>query len=298
MKRQIAVILITLSLGTFSWAQGSNDLFDLKKSQEELEIMKGILSSTISFVTQDQNQRGISIRRDPQAFYLADQGAVFVIPISSFPSYNWEISRALDATRESLNELRYNLDYKTLDDGSMLVAAPPAPPAPPALPAPPAPPAPPVTLAIPAPPSPSEPPEEPLTSQEYRKVMEKELQEARVYIEKGREEALKKREELRMLYQPRAEKSREEELKRREKLLQSLADIKVQLVEALANYGDSLTTVKSGEHINLVLTTQGFESRQNERFHTISAQKSWITDYKAGRLSLEDFKQKVRQYTQ
>ena len=94
------------------------------------------------------------------------------------------------------------------------------------------------------------------------------------------------------------EKNREEEQKRREKLLQSLADIKIQLIETLANYGDSLTTVKSDERINLVLTTDGFEGRQKKRFDTISAQKSWITDYKAGRLSLEDFKQKVLQYTQ
>jgi hypothetical protein len=103
---------------------------------------------------------------------------------------------------------------------------------------------------------------------------------------------------LREEYRARAEKSREEEQKRREKLLQNLAEIKAQLIETLANYGDSLTTVQSGEYINLILSTENLEAAKKTRLDTISAQKSWITDYKAGRLSLEDFRQKVRQYIQ
>ena len=38
--------------------------------------------------------------------------------------------------------------------------------------------------------------------------------------------------------------------------------------------------------------------RMKTRHDIISAQKSWITDYKAGRISLENFKQKVLQYTE
>lgn len=339
MKKQIAVILITLSLAAFSWAQGTNEYFDGKKSQEELEIMKGILNTTISLITQDNDQKGISIRRNPniQAFYLAGQGAVFVIPISSSPSYNLELSRALDATRVSLNQLRDNLQFEILADGTMLTSAPPLPPAPP-LPA--LPPAPRVealedgSLVAPAPPSPPALPESPIVDQEklkaqiekqralmeeyrekveeYREQAERQREEAekmreemREEAERQREEAEKQREEMREAqkalaeeYRVRAEKSREEEQKRREKLLQSLADIKVHLIEALANYGDSLTTVQPNEYINLILNTQNLGGERNRRFDTISAQKSWITDYKAGRLSLEGFKQKVRQYTQ
>ena len=140
MKKQILGILIILSLGAFSWAQGSKDPFDVKKSQEELEIMKGILNTTISFLDRNKSQGEISPWRNPRidAYYLADQGAVFVIPISSSPSLNLEFSRALDATRESLNELQQNLKFDTLYDGTLIapaLPALPAPPAPPALPA-------------------------------------------------------------------------------------------------------------------------------------------------------------------
>lgn len=329
MKRQIAVIVITLSLAAFSWAKGTNEFFDGKKCQTELQIMKGILNTTISFIEESQDQQGLSIWRNPsiQAFYLADQGAVFVIPVSSYPSYNLELSRALDATRESLNELRNNLRFEILEDGSLVAPAPPLPPAPPA------------------------PFEFPIVDQEklkaqiekqtaliaeyteraemyreeaemYREEAERQREEAEKQFEEGelqREEAEKQREEAEkqrewaekqrekakqqmeeaaQQYREMAEKRREEDQKRREKLLQRFEDIKAHLVEALANYGDSLTTVKPDEYINLVLNIEDFGGGTKKQFHTISAQKSWITDYKAGRLSLEDLRQKARQYTQ
>ncbi len=92
-------------------------------------------------------------------------------------------------------------------------------------------------------------------------------------------------------------KMREETEATRQKFLQSLSDVKVHLIEALANYGDSLTTVKPDECINLVLVTDGFDD-QRTRSDIISARKSWITDYKAGRLNLDSFKLKVIQYTE
>lgn len=260
MKKQIAGILIILSLGAFSWGQGNKDLFDAKKSQEELEIMKGILNTTISFIGEKDSENRFSVWRNPDidAFYLADQGAVFVIPISSRRFINMEISRSLDATREALNALRSNIRQ---EGNSIVIPAPPAPPAP---------------AAAPAPPAPPEPPESPFSSQQDREELKKRIEEFRAKTEKSREEALK----------------------RREKLMQSLADVKTSLIEVLANYGDSLTTVKPDEHVNLVLTTESSEGRQKERFDIISARRSWITDYKAGRLSLDAFKQKVLQYTE
>ena len=100
-------------------------------------------------------------------------------------------------------------------------------------------------------------------------------------------------------YQARIKKSREEAEANREKFLESLKEIRMPLIEALANYGDSLTTVKPGEYINLVLIDGHLRfGRMKTRHDIISAQKSWITDYKAGRLTLENFKQKVLQYTE
>ncbi|HTY63879.1 MAG TPA: hypothetical protein VMG30_16650, partial [Acidobacteriota bacterium] len=86
-----------------------------------------------------------------------------------------------------------------------------------------------------------------------------------------------------------------------EKFLESLKEIRVYLIEALANYGDSLTQVKPGEYVNLILYTDAFDSdtsKMKTRHDIISAQKSWITDYKAGRITLDNFKQKVLQYTE
>ncbi len=291
MKKQVAVIFITLSLGAFSWAQGTQDPFDVKKSREELEIMKGILNTTISFIAESDSQMNIQRNPNIDAFYLAGQGAVFVIPISSFRAVDLELSKALEATKQSLDELRYNLNLETLYDGSLILPAPPAPPAPPATPAPP------------------NQTESPVSSQEYLKMQSEKqkaiLEEARAKAAKSREEVSKKREEVLkqekvMLeeYKARAEKRREEAQKRREKLLQSLADIKIHLIETLANYGDSLGTLQSDEYINLILNTDDPEGGRKKRFETISARKSWITDYKAGRSSLEDFKRKVVQYTQ
>jgi hypothetical protein len=90
---------------------------------------------------------------------------------------------------------------------------------------------------------------------------------------------------------------------RRQKLLQSLSEIKVYLIEALANHGDSLTFLKPNEYINIILTTdEGFpvfsdggESRALRE--VISVQKTAVSDYKAGRVTLDAFKQKVLQYS-
>ena len=62
MKKHLAFILIILSLGVFSWAQGSKDLFDEKKSQTELEIMKGILSTTISHGAQNYRKNACALQ--------------------------------------------------------------------------------------------------------------------------------------------------------------------------------------------------------------------------------------------
>ena len=99
-------------------------------------------------------------------------------------------------------------------------------------------------------------------------------------------------------------KSRQETEADNQKLLENLKKVRVDLIETLANYGDSLTTVKPNEYISLILVTETPDSTlgrlggAKERHDVISAQRSWITDYKAGRLSLDGFKQKVLQYTE
>jgi len=49
MRRFFAVLILVLNIGLLSWslAQGTrNDLFDQRKVDQELEIMKGILGTT------------------------------------------------------------------------------------------------------------------------------------------------------------------------------------------------------------------------------------------------------------
>jgi hypothetical protein len=283
MKKHIAGILVILSLGAFSWAQGTKDLFDAKKSKEELEIMSGILRTTLTFVTRSGQKQASSSWQfsNISAFYLAGQGAVFMIPTSGFRTSNLAgFSGAFDRTLVMIAQERDKIKAESerlaleafrlssgtgegagagvgrgVGTGTGGNAA----------------------VAPPAPPSPPSPPQMKL-EELYKKVEE---------------------------YQAKAKKSREEAEEGREKFLKSLAEIKVYLIEALANYGDSLTTVKPGEYINLVLATNDNDGiivigpgQQRAQHDVISAQKSWITDYKAGRLSLDNFKQKVLQYSE
>ncbi len=312
MKKYIAFTLIFLCLGTFSWAQGAKTtLFDVVKSQQELEIMKQILGTTLSFVAQNiQKQQAANKQvstplvstpfgpyavRDTyrygnmNAFYLYGQGAVFVIPTSNlrFSGYGALASgfgmagtRDLQAAAEEINTLSRQMagQAKSLGEGAgtgvsggIGVGIPPPPP----------PPAPPQVAPVP----PTAPAPRAIPAQVSQEELRKKVAEA----------------------QDRVKKAREDTEATRAKFLESLGEIKAFLIEALANHGDSLTTVKPSEYITLVLMLDDFGGSNllsmdttGGRTHqeVISVQKSWISDYKAGRLTLDAFKQKAIQYAQ
>jgi hypothetical protein len=93
----------------------------------------------------------------------------------------------------------------------------------------------------------------------------------------------------------------EEEEARQAKFRESLSQLKIFLMEAMANHGDSLTVVKPGEYVNLVIVDDGNrwfvdDSGDRAQREILSVQKSIITDYKTGKLSLDAFKQKVLNY--
>jgi hypothetical protein len=359
--RYLWTLLLMVSMGLLSWgaAQGARpDLFDLKKSQQELEVMKGILSTTLNFVLKElrDSSTGKAERDEVQvykdftvhgpwggsrlsAFYLYGQGATFIIPVSSLRYAKDKPGKALgasdtdllrlDAELEALRALQLdeqldkqveldkqielldaqlvNLDIQEQElathqaemtrgflagvpggvpggivggvpggvgggipggeRGPAKVRSKPAKP---------------VAQAAPQPPQapqPSPAPRSPQREEEVRKRVE-DLQRS---VVKRREEA---------------------ELKRKQ-LLERLAQIKIYLIEALANHGDSLTHVKPNEFINLVLTAEegaakvfNLADSEGESSHreVMSVQKSVITEYKAGRLTLDAFKQKVLQY--
>jgi hypothetical protein len=305
-----------LILGTFSWgtAQGlRTDLFDARKSEQELEIMKGILGTTLEFVSHELQSDmpkastkprafavGRWMRSNVEGFYLFGQGATFVIPVSGlrvglskfkefglldvgeFKAAPVVALHSLEAEEEALHAAQAQVEeqaaqleemaraqseyQRALQEHQAALAAAQAPQPTPA-------PAPPAAVAPPAAPARPQP-------ADREKVVRRKLVEAQEQVKKRREEA--------------------EEL--RKKMQDTLEQIKVHLIEALANHGDSLTQVRPNEYINIVITTDGgesilFDSTAGRMDNDIiSVQKSVITDYKAGRLSLDAFKQKVLNY--
>lgn len=288
MKRNVMVMASILALGTVSpnLAQGP----DLKKMKQELEIMKGILQTTMSFVARDIRQREAG-SKDPapyggrllgspdiDAFYLQGQGAVFVISTSGLRSRIFITDQSPIAGRIGLQaEEAYRQALEAQQDALRAVEAaqaefargvlPPPPPEPPKPPQ--------------AAPAPTPKPAGQQAQAQKQEEMRRKLQEAQEKV-----------------------KQRQEELKAREKKYQEyLEEISAYLVEALANHGDSITALRPGEYINLVLT--GNDTFDSERLSAgsegacrlILVQKSVVADYKAGRLTLEAFRQKVLRYT-
>jgi hypothetical protein len=313
MRRFFAVLVLVLNVGLLSWslAQGSrSDLFDQKKVDQELEIMKGILGTTLDFAVRDLQVSSTGESRDERhlahawgwnnisGFYLYGQGATFIVPTSELAipwprgtghialslgsldsdetTYTVAIESAQEAMEQAQAELvevqeefRDQLEEtaeaeREAQESAVTVATAPA-----VAPAAPARPARPAARVQPTP--------QPKPDQE---AIRKRVAAAQERV-KQRQAALEQR---------------------RQKFQATLEQLKVHLVEALANHGDSLTFVKPNEYINLVLSTDiggallagGAAGPQRD---IISIQKSVVSDYKAGRLTLEAFKQKVLQYS-
>lgn len=324
MKKHCLTFLPIVCLGLLSWGTAQTtkrEIFDLKKSQQELEIMKGILSTTLGFVLKEIRSRDSSDQRHEDeltraywkfsgfsgitAFYLPGQGAIFIIPASSFrhllgkafphtPGAFAEERFQLEADLENLNEEIAVLAQEQANlalegvlggvEGGVLggvkggvsggvagrvgkgVKAPRGRASTVQAPSP-----------APAPPAPAVAPRSPQKEDKIRKK----LADAQEKVKKRREEA---------------------ELKR-SKLLEQIAQVKLYLLEALANHGDSLTHVKPNEYITIIITTDEAEffspDSLGSRFphrEVLSVQKSAIIDYKAGRLTLDVFKQRVLDY--
>ncbi len=307
MTRHFVPLVMVATLGIFSLspAQGTRtDIFDLKKSQQELEIMRGIIGTTLDFVSRETrgHEGGDHVSmlgHGVSAYYLYGQGAVFVVPLSGwrYSSGDYEgfgaafdaahIEQAMEMANARMEIANAELEARAaaleVAGGNVEVTpVPPPPPVPPVPPVPPAPPAPPVAAATPAPSAAAAPAIAGRASGRAARNQEdvrKRLAEAQEQVKKRREQSEQ----------------------RRQKLMESVAQVKGYLVEALANHGDSLTTVKPNEYINVVIRTDGGNffggDGSTSDAQIISVQKSVITDYKAGRLSLEAFKQKVLQYT-
>ena len=314
MKRNHLVIVTVVcvmlwSLNSFQSAQVP--LFDLRKCQQELEVMKGILRTTLGFASQelaaglksDKVETRVAAKRfafgrsgelSIGAFYLAGQGAVFTIPTSNvrdlmrarqgngayaFASadmkdmgFNGEWMEQLG---NQLNELHLQLKDNFGFEGIAAALG--------AVPKSPSPPVPPAPAVSPVSPAPAPKPPQAKDVPEGTGVREKQIRQKLAEL------------------QDRVKQRSEEEEARQAKFRESLSQLKVFLMEAMANHGDSLTVVKPSEYVNLVIVDEGNrwfgdDSGDRAQREILSVQKSVITDYKSGKLSLEAFKQKVLNY--
>ena len=86
MKRYFISTALIFCLGVLCLAD--EPTFNVEKSRQEFEIMKGILETSLAFSLSDEETVKSTFRvtnvSNIDAFYLSGQGAVFMIPTSSF----------------------------------------------------------------------------------------------------------------------------------------------------------------------------------------------------------------------
>ncbi len=299
--RKNQLILISLVCSVFlplSHFDGApTQLFDLKKCRQELEVMRGILRTTLQFASQELTSESSTaelakayVNRGFEfsnlgALYLVGQGAIFTIPASDFDSgaghdfalggdfkysFNFDDQQGwLEDLGSQMEEMRDQLAGIGPEIAAAL-AGPPVPPTPPT----------PGVAVTPQVPKPA-----PNVEREAKQRLA------------TREKALKDRlSEL----QERVKKRNTDRAAREARFQEYLGQLKVFLVEALANHGDSLTIVKPNEYVNIVISRNPglwrVEDLERSQKEILSVQKSVITDYKAGRLTMEAFKEKVMDY--
>jgi hypothetical protein len=289
MKKNMIAALLWIALGLVSWgAAQSGQPFDLRKSKQELEIMKGILETTLNFVVQEIRQRESSSKSgsllgrfygggpDVRALYLPGQGALFMIATSGLSHRMWEVevpeidAEEMQLAAEDMSRAARELERGLREAGADRRGGGQVPPQ---LPQPPLPPQ--AAPAAPAAPAAA--------------VAGTKPEDIRRRVSEAQEKVKQRREEM---------------TARRKKLTEYVEEIKGHLIEALANHGDSLTTVKPGEYINIIINGDSsggerfFPGEESDQpaYQVVSVPKSLIADYKAGKLTLDVFKQKVLQY--
>lgn len=311
MNKRIVTITLGAAFAFFGMlpAQGvRTDLFDLTKSGQELEIMKGIFSKTLEFAVQELRPKPAGEERTRAYFlgdaygsssisahYLYGQGATFILPIRAsrlFPfgtggkvagGYSGDyLERATGRALEAAS-FAYGRDMERLGSELALATEEVARTAGEA-------------AAISAQ-ALKQALQEKKAAEEDAKARQ-DQEKAKQKIAEAKEKMLQRAEEAKEL-----QRKRDEEAKEMQKKLEtSLPLLKARLIEAIANHGDSLTHVKPSEYINIMLRSDGDlgwslgSERGRGVREVISVQKSLISDYKAGRLTLDAFKQKVLQY--
>ncbi len=324
-----------LALGAFAAQGGSSSDIDTLKVRQEMETMEGILKTSIRFATRSASDEEIEfhgIGQDIRGYFLLGQGAVFIIPVAPSESRaNLEAVLALETSvrdaekqrvlsegflRDIEREVRDALrDAESAERDAMHAfglrfdgMAPPLPPEPPE---PDDAPESPEAVLAPGEPPPPPAPGAPTAARTPTPAPTPRQTQARAAGEtRRRAEAVDAQKRLQALQQ-RLEERKADTEKRLKELEADLARLREGLIDTLAKHGDSLTILRPEDSITLILSREGLgvplgrvfwigggSKREETNTTVLSVRKSAISDYKAGRLSRDQFLQKVLQYQQ
>lgn len=310
-KKQVAVLL-TLWFGLVAWVginKAQVSLFDSKKTHDEIEVMKGIIQTSLKNAFRDNSKSsewddhfGGGPRPNISGYYLYGQGVVFELSVSSVSLANFpKVVKPVVAIKPP-KPPKPPVAPKT--SGSTV-------PAPEAPPPPPVPPPPPADLADldrisgEAAVAGMKAAEQVMTSKEMAEVMKQ-------VGETMKEQGLLQK-EFSEKYQNDLRRSLEESQKslqewrtqshmQRQNMEKQREAMKPVLIEVLARYGDSMSFVKPEEYITLILSSDRWGDWGSDEEETrlgreaISVKKSTIMDYKLGKISIDDFKKRVLIY--
>jgi len=111
----------------------------------------------------------------------------------------------------------------------------------------------------------------------------------------------KQKEKMEQLQQQ-AKKRRADMEARRKELIGRLDQVKVDLKDALARYGDSLSIVKPEESVTIILSDEGGFKWGDMHggsgiCHVLTVKKSLATDLKSGKITREEFDRRVVDYS-
>jgi hypothetical protein len=322
MKNQIAraslALLLSLQPAVVTLAQQTSrqELFDSKKSNRDLEVMKGIIRTTLGFVaeevrgTQAGSTRGaLSIGMEYygsssiSAYYLVGQGAVFTIPSSSlsrsanavfegdehYLALNEEMAAKTEALTRQAAEMQVEAAKLAAEASAAALSGVPKATAP-AIAA-----TAPTPFAQPTPPAVAVVTPQPKARSGGSGVgvsggvvggVPGGVGTTGVNEEKVRQKLV--------TVQDRMKRQQESFEQRKAKFNESLVQFKAALIEAMASHGDTLSQVKPNEYITIIISE---DNRMLPQSQVLSVQKSTISDYKAGRISLEAFRAKVLDYS-
>ncbi len=280
MRRRIILTMVALLLTlclTIVKPVAQQPVVDSQKSRQELETMEGILSTTLGYAVKrlattraTEGEKAFRLHamggQEVSGYYLYGQGAVFMIPISALQRHK-EFAYDFGELTVGVTEMSY---LAAAEATAVLQKVSP-------------------DVAI--------------AGDDAEKAEEKALKQPQKAEERQKEltKNLEKQKEKIQQLQEKAKKRRAEMEESHKQLIARLGQVKVDLKDALARYGDSLSIVKPEESVTIILSdNRGFrwgDSEGDSICHVLTVKKSLVTDLKAGKITREEFDRRVVDYS-